>query len=650
LTTSPVPTRAADQPSGVRMAGPVAPADGASCRLRPLSFGAARITGGLWAARQQVNGDVAIPSGQERLEQAGNLDNLRIAAGVLTGEARGPVFMDSDVYKWLEAAAWEYGRSPSPALLQAQRAVTEVVAAAQQPDGYLDSVVQIKSQGRRYQDLPWSHEHYCAGHLFQAAVAQVRCTGDRGLLDVAVRLADHLVETFGADRRHDVDGHPVVEMGLVELYRETGDRRHLELARYFVDARGHGLMAGYGGEPTYFSDRVPVREQATVEGHAVRAVYLAAGAADVAAELGDTQLLAALEQQFAHMLATKTYLTGGLGSRWDWEAFGDPYELPPDRAYAETCAAIGGVQWAWRMLLATGDSLYADAAERMLFNGFLAGVSQGGTEYFYVNPLQMRDRAHPDENRSPAHGRRGWFECACCPPNVMRTLASLDGYVATTDPDGLQLHLYAASTLTAAVGEGEARLTIETEYPWDGLIRIHVEQAPAGQWTISLRVPAWAEGATLSINGQDRPVAAGAYASARRSWQAGDTVELAMPMPVRLLAADERVDAVRGCVAIERGPLVYAVEQVDQDDEMVVDDLRLDTAGTTAATHRPDLLGGVTVVTAQGLAGKRVSRPWPYGAPGEASRPATPVEVTAVPYFAWANRGVGPMRVWIPRA
>ena len=427
------------------MPGPVAPTPDAACRLRPVPLGAVTITGGLWAARRQVNGDVAVPSGRERLESAGNLDNLRIAAGTMSGEPRGPVFMDSDVYKWLEAAAWEYARRPSEELLEAQREITAIIAAAQQPDGYLDSIVQLEQDGERYRELGWSHEHYCAGHLFQAAVAQVRCTGDRGLLDVAVRLADHLVRTFGENGRHDLDGHPEVEMALVELYRETGTRDYLDLARYFVEARGRERIVAYGREPAYFADRVPVREQTTVEGHAVRAVYLGAGAADVAVELGDAELLAALERQFAAMEATKTYVTGGLGSRWDGEAFGDPYELPPDRAYAETCAAIGGVYWAWRMLLATGDPRYADAAERKLFNGFLAGVSLSGDEFFYVNPLHLREDALADESRSPAHGRRPWFDVACCPPNIMRTLASLPGYLATTDDDGVQLHQYAPS-------------------------------------------------------------------------------------------------------------------------------------------------------------------------------------------------------------
>ena len=632
-----------------QQAGPVNPTAEAACRLRPVPLDSATITGGLWAGRREVNGAMAVPNGRKRLESAGNLDNLRIAAGAASGEARGPVFMDSDVYKWLEAAAWEYAREPSPELLDAQREVTELVAAAQQEDGYLDSVVQLRYGGRRYHDLVMGHEHYCAGHLFQAAVAQVRCTGERGLLDVAVRLADHLVATFGPGRNPGLDGHPEVEMSLVELYRETGNRDYLELAKHFVDTRGRGTLEGHGYEPAYYSDRVPVREQTTVEGHAVRAVYLGAGAADVALELNDAGLLEALERQYAAMDATKTYVTGGLGSRWDGESFGDAYELPPDRAYAETCAAVGGVQWAWRMLLATGDARYADAAERKLFNGFLAGVSLGGVEYFYVNTLHLRTGAVADETRSPAHGRRPWFTVACCPPNIMRTLASLPGYLATTDDDGLQLHQYATGTV--AVPGGDARISVETDYPWDGLIRVRVDSAPDGEWTLSLRVPGWAEGATLRVAGEEQSSPpAGSYASIRRSWLDGETVELSLPMPIRIVEADERIDAVRGCVAMERGPLVFAIEQADLPDGVTVDDLRLDPSVPITAEHRLDLLGGVTVLEAHGRAVTAEPDGWPYRPAGESETPqGTDIAITAVPYFAWANRGIGPMRVWLPR-
>ena len=637
---------------------PVRPTPTAAVRWRPLETGGFRVTGGFWAARQDANGDAAVPSGRERLESAGNLQNLRLAAGAdstADGRPIGPVFADSDVYKWLEAVAWEYGRRPSDDLLRMQREVTALVAQAQAEDGYLDSVVQVR-HGRegRYQDLPWSHEHYCAGHLMQAAVAQSRCTGDTALLDVAVRVADHLVGTFGEGLRHDVDGHPVVEMGLVELFRETGERGYLDLARYFVDARGHGLMESYGEEPTYFSDRVPVREATTVEGHAVRAVYLAAGAADVAVELDDGDLLSALETQFDHMIATKTYLTGGLGARWEGESFGDEFELPPDRAYAETCAAIGGVQWAWRMLLASGDPKYADAAERMLFNGFLAGVSLRGDEYFYVNPLQLRGGAHAHGNRSPAHGRRGWFDCACCPPNIMRTFASLGGYVATNDASGVQVHQFCTGELTARPGGEAVRLDVRTDYPWDGLVRLRVEQTGSAAWTLWLRVPAWAQGASVVVEGQESPATPGQYARITRAWSPGDVVELRLPLDVRVTEADPRVDSVRGCVAVERGPLVYMVEQVDQPQGVVVDDLHLVVGSDFTASHVPDLLGGVTELRTTGRPGRaRVETSWPYTE--TSATPATTtsedeVQVVALPYYAWANRGAGPMRVWLPRA
>jgi DUF1680 family protein len=605
-------------------AAPRSPAATTKGRRRPLGLGQATITGGFWAPRQTRNGLDAIPSGQDQLEKAGNLQNLRLAAGIGEGEAIGPVFADSDVYKWLEAAAWEYGRTADEDLLKRIRELTAVVATAQREDGYLDSVVQLRyGDEGRYQQLVWSHEHYCAGHLIQAAVAQVRCTGDTALLEVATKLADHLVATFGDGRTVDIDGHPVIEMALVELYRETGTAAYLELAKWFVEARGHGIIENHGHSPTYFSDRVPVREATTVEGHSVRAVYLAAGATDVALETDDTELLEALKRQFDHMWSTKTYVTGGLGARWEGEAFGDEYELPADRAYAETCAAIGGIQWAWRMLLATGESSYADAIERMLYNGFLAGVSLAGTEYFYVNPLQLRGAAHADNGRSPALGRRGWFDCACCPPNIMRTLSSLDGYIATTTDDAIQIHQYA----TGVIGD----LQVETAYPWDGTVRITAPKPTV----VELRIPEWAEGAT--VNGE--PVDAGGYARVEAS-----EIELVLPLTPRVVGADPRIDAVRGCVALERGPLVYAVEQADN--RANVDDLHLLPEAPTTETS--ELLDGVTLLRAQGRVGEGHRPGWSF-VPGAGDSTGEAVEVVAVPYYAWANREIGAMRVWLPR-
>ncbi len=625
-------------------AGPVAPTAQAVGAFRPLGVAAARITGGSWAERQRVNREVSIPQGGARLREAGNLDDLALAAaGVVDPERfRGPWFMDSDIYKWLEAVAWEQAREPSDSLAAEQREVTAAVAAAQLDDGYVNSHVQVKTGlDRRYTTLEWSHELYCAGHLIQAAVAQHRATGDRTLLDVAVRFADHLADTFGWDRLDDVDGHPVVEMALVELYRETGDRRYLDLAGYTVDARGRSLTVPdhdwQSRDATYFSDRVPVREQTSVEGHAVRAVYLAAGAADLAAETGDEKLLDALRTQWQSMVDTKTYVTGGLGSRWEGESFGDPYELPPDRAYGETCAAIGSIQWSWRMLLATGEAGYADLIERQLYNAFLPGVSLDGEEFFYVNALQVREGAHADDQRNPVLGRRPWFRVACCPPNIMRTISQLGGYLATSDDAGVQLQQYATGTVEAAVGGGTVLLAVRTDYPWDGRVEVEVRESPEATWSLSLRVPAWAEGATLEVAGQPvDDVRPGGYVTVDRTWRAGDRAVLVLPMTPRLTAPHERVDAARGCLAIERGPLVYCLEQPElseQAGDAVVDDVRI-VPGDLTSEHRPDLLGGVTVVHAAGRVGDRE------------------VQLTAVPYLAWANRrtaqGVGPMRVWIP--
>lgn len=656
---------------GAHTATPVLPTADARLTLRPLPTGDARITGGFWALRQERNGRDAVRSGYQQLETAGNFRNLRIAAGLEEGEAVGPIFMDSDVTKWLEAVAWEYGRAPAEDLLDLQREVTALYARAQADDGYLDSVQQVRGKGERYTDLKWSHEMYCAGHLYQAAVAQHRATGDTGLLEVAIKNADHLVRTFGdgtapdgTPKTRDVDGHPVVEMGLVELYRETANRAYLDLAHWFVDARGHGIIERAGGEPTYFSDRVPSRQATTVEGHAVRAVYLAAGAVDVAIETGDTELLTASETQFADMMATKAFITGGLGARWDWEAFGDPYELPTDRGYAETCAAIGGVQWAWRLLLATGKPVYADAIERLLYNAFLAGVSLAGTEYFYVNPLQQRDHAHQDENRSPAHGRRGWFDCACCPPNIMRTFASLDGYLATATDGGLQVHQYATADL------GPVR--VETDYPHEGRVRVTVTED--GPLALGLRIPAWSD--TTTVTGPDGSAnpAAGTLHVVDREWSAGDTVELVFDTTPHRYVADARIDAARGQVAIERGPLVYAVEQADQQG-FTVDDLTVDADAPITEERRDDLLDGVVTLRIPGHAPtEHVQQAWPYqrlDGPGGATtaRDATSVDdvagpqgattglqagrdvtAIAVPYYAWANRGAAPMRVWLPLA
>ncbi|WP_432879076.1 glycoside hydrolase family 127 protein [Kribbella sp. CA-245084] len=583
--------------------------------LRPLPPGSSELTGGFWSDRRRVNRETTIPAAAERLEEVGTLTNFRRAAAGETGGFAGKLFADTDVYKWLEAVAWEQAREPSDELATWQTDASALVAAAQEPDGYLNTHTRLALDGTRYGDLEKGHELYCAGHLFQAAVAQVRATGDRTLLDVACRFADELCKTFGPGRLEGIDGHPLIEMALVELYRETGTASYLELASYFVEARGHGMLTvpGHHG-PAYFQDHLPVRSVRTIAGHAVRALYLAAGATDVAVETGDHELLDALQATWSTMAESQTYLTGGVGSRWYGEAFGDPFELPPDTAYCETCAAIASVQWSWRLLLATGESKYADLIERTLYNAVIPGVSLAGDRFFYVNTLKVRHNAFADDQRSAVGGRQPWFGTACCPPNVMRTLSSLDQLVATSDDDGVQLQLYAPASIAVDLPTGRVAFEVATEYPWHGTVRVRITATPDEPWTLGLRIPAWADSHRLTINGLEGPL--------RRVWAVGDEVVLELPVAARRTRPDERIDSVRGCVAIERGPLVYCFEQQDAD---VVLDETAAVAGELVERERADLLGGVTTVEVPGRDGP----------------------LTAIPYYAWANRTVGPMTVWI---
>ncbi|MET7475561.1 beta-L-arabinofuranosidase domain-containing protein [Streptomyces sp. NPDC005648] len=626
--------------------GPVRLGPGSHSVLRP---GAAEVTDGFWQSRREVNARTSIPQGPELLESAGNLHNLRLAAGSAEGAFQGAYpFVDTDVYKWLEAAAWQLGQGPSAELEADVDRIVSLVIDAQQPDGYLNTWFQLVKGGERYQDLRWGHELYCAGHLIQAAVAHHRATGRTQLLDVAVKFADHIDSVFGppdSGKEIDgIDGHPEVETALVELYRETGERRYLDLAGYFVDRHGHGLL---GGE-AYCQDRVPVREATHVEGHAVRQLYLLAGVTDLAAETGEAELRAAAERLWQAMTTTKTHLTGGLGAHHEEEDFGDPYELPNERAYCETCAAIASIQWSWRMALLTGEARYSDLIERTLFNGFLAGVSLDGEQWLYVNPLQVRD-GHTDPGGDQSARRTRWFRCACCPPNVMRLLAGLEHYLATGDDDGLQIHQY----VTGRYSCGPFAVRAETDYPWHGTIALTVEETPANRpWTLSLRIPNWCRDFRVRCGEETYDAAVDdGWLRLERSWAPGDRVVLELAMEPRLTAADPRVDAVRGCVAIERGPLVHCLEQIDHPGGGL-DDIVLDTTRPLAVKHRPDLLGGVTTVVAAGRRRRVPDRGWwPYASADTVAAPeqdGEPVELTAVPYYAWANREDGSMRVWLP--
>jgi uncharacterized protein len=620
--------------------GPVDPTAEAQTVLRPLPFGDAPITGGLWAERQRVNREVTIPMGHTKLEAAGSFENFKAAAAGSHGEYHGPVYQDGEVYKWLEALAWEQARAEDPQLASWQREVTGLIRHAQDRDGYLNTFEQVTGgEADRFRDLPVNHEIFNVGALTQAAIAQVRTGHDDGLITTARRAVAQLNTTFGPGRRDGVCGHPLIELALTELYRLTGDRDELALARYFVDARGHGLLASLGLDrfagSTYYSDRIPVLDTTVPEGHAVRAVYLAAGATDVAIETGDAELLAALRGQWQAMTETKMYVTGGLGARWEGESFGDPFELPPDRAYAETCAGVASVQWAWRLLLATGEARYADLIERTLYNAVLPGISLSGDRFFYVNALQLRgDAPVAEDERVVSNGRQPWFGTSCCPTNVMRTLASLEHYFTTSSADGLQIHQYAPMRVRTLVAGQPVELDVATGYPWDETVEIEVREAGEAPWTLGLRVPGWAVRPEVSVNGQPAEVAVvpGSYASVRRRWAGGDVVTLTMSIWPRPTFPDQRVDAVRGCVAIERGPLVYCLEPEDQPAGVLIDSLRIDPYGMKSI-DQPRLLGGVRVVQAE----------------GRTTSNGAPVMIGATPYYAWANRGKGAMRVWIPR-
>jgi DUF1680 family protein len=616
------------------------PSATAHSRLRPLGAPQLAIAGGFWAERLRVNRERTIPHGFDQLRLAGNLDNLRLAAGAdgryqAAGDSAGFTlpFLDSDVYKWLEAVAWELGRGADPGLAAAADEAIAVVAAAQRPDGYLNSYVQVVGGGVPHRDLAWGHEFYCVGHLIQAAVAWHRTLSDDRLLEIAVRAADRIEREFGVDGRPGVDGHPGIEMALVELTRVTGERRYLALAARMVDLRGHGLLGGGRFGAAYWQDHAPVREATAVAGHAVRQLYLDCGAVDVAVELGDDGLLDAVLRRWQDLIRTRTYLTGGMGSRHRDEAFGDPYELPPDRAYAETCAAIASVMLAWRLLLATGEPGYADAIERAMYNGVLSGISLSGTGFYYTNPLQRRTHRAADTH---GNGQRApWYPCACCPPNLMRLLSSWQQYLATTDDTGVQLHQYATAEIDTEVDGEAVRLAVDTDYPWHGRIAVRVVQAPQRPWTLSLRVPQWCRSAHLTTPDGEVAVAAGAgMTGQRRSWRAGDDLVLTLDLPVRVTEPDPRIDAVRGCVAVERGPLVYCVESADVPADVELEELVWDDSRPPTTAPRPDLGDAVVGVTVP------VMRRGPA---------ADQLTAGAVPYFAWANREVGAMRVGVPR-
>jgi DUF1680 family protein len=613
-----------------------------------LSASDVEITGGFWGDRQQANAVTTIEHCLTWMERLGWIANFDHTAAGQGPERAGREFADSEIYKLLEAMAWELDRRPDGALDDQYQSLSARVVAAQQPDGYLGTRFGSSGQAARYSDLEWGHELYCAGHLIQAAVARVRTAGRDALVDAAIRVADHICEEFGPNGRQAVCGHPVVEPALAELARATGESKYLEQARLFVERRGHGsLDAGEIGA-AYFSDDVPVRESEVLRGHAVRALYFAAGAVDVAIESGDEQLLDAVRHQWDVTVARRTYLTGGMGSRHEGESFGDDFELPSDRAYSETCAGVGSVMLSWRLLLSEGNAKYGDLIERTLYNVIATGPNAEGDAFFYVNPLERTvlgvdvDSNEPSE-RAASSQRAPWFAVSCCPTNIARTIASLSGYIATVDEFGLQLHQFAPARIRTTLPDGETlALTVRTGYPFDGKVEVVVDEAPRRDWTLSLRTPSWAGGdVTLAADGAVTSIRDG-YAVARGGLGAGSSVVLTLPMEPRVTMPDARIDATRGCIAIEAGPLVYCAETL-ADDEMQLERVRV---ARDAAPRRAE---GDTIALPVGL-DKTPDHGWPYTESVEATgaHEDTSTELRLIPYYRWAERGPSRMRVWLP--
>jgi uncharacterized protein len=583
--------------------------------LSAVPFTEVKLSDQFWLPRLETNRTQSLPHNIEWCRRTGRIDNFAKAAKLKEGKFQGIFFNDSDVYKVLEAASYSLAAHPDPALEKSVDEIIAKIAAAQQPDGYLNTYFTLAEPGKRLTNLRDMHELYCAGHLIEAAVAHYRATGKRTLLDVAVKYADFINGVFGPDKRHGVPGHEEIELALVKLSQATGEKKYFDLAAYFIDTRGDKTKRGTWGE--YHQDHKPVREQSEIVGHAVRAMYLYSGTADVAARTGDRALIDAMDRLWQDVVRRKMYVTGGIGARHEGEAFGNAYELPNDSAYCETCAAIGLALWAHRLNLMHADSQYADVMERVLYNGILSGVGLDGRKYFYVNPLASDGRHH----------REPFFDCACCPPNAARLLASLPGYVYAVDEDCVYVNLYVASKAKVVVDGNPITLTQETRYPWDGDIRIKVEPKQAAEFTVALPMPDWHSGPSyFGVLGKSSgpPSVSKGYMRITRRWEPGETIKLTLPMPVERIEANPRVQADLGRVAITRGPIVYCFEAVDNDGH--VNDILLARDPKFAVEHRKDMLGGVTVITGVAADGRKV---------------------TAVPYYAWDHRAPGEMAVWV---
>lgn len=588
-------------------------------RLQAVAFTNVALTDSFWAPRLKTHREVILPACLDRCEQTGRIANFGKAAGLTPGKFEGIFFNDSDLYKVLEGVAYSLIQHPDPALEDRADRIIELIAAAQEADGYVNTYHTLEAPDLKWSDMD-KHEDYCAGHLIEAAIAYKQATGKTRFLEVACQLADYLDAIFGPGKRHWVTGHQEVELALVKLYHETAEERYLKLAQWFLDERGHGHGRGKIWDraewgPRYCQDDLPVREMTDIGGHAVRAMYLYTGMADVAAETGDRGYINALDRLWESVTRRNMYLTGGIGSSKDNEGFTRDYDLPNDTAYCETCASVGLVFWSHRMNLLHGDGHYLDILERVLYNGVLAGVSLDGDTFFYVNSLSS----------DGSHHRRKWYDVSCCPTQIARFLPSIGNYIYAVSEDEIWVNLYVSSRSRIPWGSGSVEVIQRTEYPWDGQIELMIQPDGLQNCGINLRIPGWCKSFMADINGaaMKELLLENGYLKMNRSWQPGDRITLKLDMPVEKVHAHPCVAADAGKVALQRGPLVYCFEAVDNPD---FNDLQIEPDALTVLETRSGLLNGVRLIY---VASSR--KTW-----------------TAVPYYAWDNREPGRMAVWVP--
>ncbi len=622
--------------------------------LQPIDHRQIKLTGGLLAQKQEINREKTLTAIFRQSYETGRIDAFKLEWTATSGKPRPHYFWDSDVYKLLEAAAYSLGTHADAEMEAELDRIIELICKAQQPDGYLNIYFTVVEPKKRWTNLRDWHELYCAGHLFEAAVAVFNATGKRKLLEAACRFADLIDATFGREtgKKRGYPGHEEIELALIKLYRCTGEKRYLRLAKYFIDERGqqphyfdgevqvHGIAPGWHYLNGHQSNQshLPVRQQKEAVGHAVRAMYLYSGMADVAAELHDDQLLQACETIWDNLVTRRMYITGGIGSTHRSEGFTRDYDLPNRLAYAETCAAVGLIFWAHRMLQFDCDSRYADILETSLYNGALSGVGNDGQSFFYVNPLQS------DGN----HHRQKWFDCACCPSNISRLLASIGGYIYSIAPDLLAVHLFAASAGSCKVAGVPISFSVHTDYPWTGDIEFHLDAAPAAEWTLALRLPNWCHQACLTVNHESVeivPLVRNGYVHLRRTWKTGDMLQWQLEMPVEQWQSHPQVENNTGRVALRRGPLVYCLEQEDNGSQL--HQIAIEPAAQWSV-EKCTALPQIAVLAAE--AWRETYPEWPdrlYQAaqPAKCSR----VRIKAIPYCFWDNRAAGEMLVWIRR-